>query len=370
MAADPNFRSHASTNQSAEWRIFRQKGRRIWRCRYRLDGETKIKEVSLHISDKQVAQQRLNDLIREQEQEANGIIPPKPLRDAATRNLSEHLNDFVADLIAQGCSDKHIANINYRVRRLVEECRWTRVGDVTADSFLAWRGRQAHAAKTINDYLGAISSLLNWMRKNGRVLQNQLSAVEPVDTTDSETRIRRAFTDDEMGRLIAIAGNYGAVYLMAVCTGLRRSELAGLVWSDLTLDGAKPAVNVRKSIAKNNKDAIIPLHPDLVAALRAMRNGAGEEDPVFQRVPRIERFRRDLKKAGIEYMDAQGRVADFHSLRKTFGTNLHRKGVVPRVAMELMRHSDMRLTAKIYTDVNLLPTAEAIKSLPSFNPPH
>jgi hypothetical protein len=38
--------------------------------------------------------------------------------------------------------------------------------------------------------------------------------------------------------------------------------------------------------------------------------------------------------------------------------------------MELKRHSDMRLTAKIYTDVNQLPTAEAIESLPSFNPPN
>ena len=34
--------------------------------------------------------------------------------------------------------------------------------------------------------------------------------------------------------------------------------------------------------------------------------------------------------------------------------------------MELMRHSDMRLTAKIYTDAMQLPTAAAIQSLPSF----
>ena len=34
---------------------------------------------------------------------------------------------------------------------------------------------------------------------------------------------------------------------------------------------------------------------------------------------------------------------------------LARAGVSPRVAMELMRHSDMRLTAKTYTDVMSLP---------------
>ena len=349
--------------------LLRQKGRRVWRCRFRLNGETKIKEVSLHTFDRQVAQQRLNDLIREQEQEAAGIIPSKPQREAAARNLSEHLSEFVADLSIQGCSQKHIDNITYRVGRLIKDCGWTRVGDVTADSFIAWRGRQKLAAKTINDYLGAISSLLNWMRRNGRILQNPLSMVEPVDTTDAETRIRRAFTNDEIGRLIAIAGEYKAVYLMAVYTGLRRSELKGLVWSDVLLDLLTPVVNVRKSIAKNSKNATIPLHVDLVTALRESRNGANDEDPVFKRVPRIERFRRDLKRAGIPYQNGQGKYGDFHALRHTFGTNLQKGGVLPRVAMELMRHSDMRLTMKIYTDIDQLPTADAIQILPSFNPP-
>jgi integrase len=73
-----------------------------------------------------------------------------------------------------------------------------------------------------------------------------------------------------------------------------------------------------------------------------------------------------LKRAGITYVDASGRFADFHALRKTFGANLLKSNVAPRVAMELMRHSDMRLTAKIYTDAMQLPTAAAIQSLPSF----
>ena len=90
-------------------------------------------------------------------------------------------------------------------------------------------------------------------------------------------------------------------------------------------------------------------------------------DPhVFIRIPRIERFKRDLKKAVIVYTDAQERVADFHSLRKTFGTNMARYGVPSRVAMALMRHRDRRLTDLISTDENMLGTKSAIESLPSF----
>jgi Phage integrase family len=61
-----------------------------------------------------------------------------------------------------------------------------------------------------------------------------------------------------------------------------------------------------------------------------------------------------------------GRKAVFHSLRHTFGTNLARGGVGSRVAMSLMRHSDRRLTDKIYTDENLLGTWAAFDTLPNY----
>jgi integrase len=37
-----------------------------------------------------------------------------------------------------------------------------------------------------------------------------------------------------------------------------------------------------------------------------------------------------------------------------------------RVVMELMRHSDLKLTMKIYTDVSQLPLAACVAALPSF----
>ena len=64
-------------------------------------------------------------------------------------------------------------------------------------------------------------------------------------------------------------------------------------------------------------------------------------------------LRRDLQAAGIPYRDEEGRVLDFHSLRHTFGTNLARAGVAPKVAQELMRHSDINLTMMTYTHVGL-----------------
>ena len=153
---------------------------------------------------------------------------------------------------------------------------------------------------------------------------------------------------------------------MAPHTGLRRSELSKLKWADLHLDETKPFALVRASTTKNSKSAPMALHPELVAILRVIKAESQPDELVFKKFPRIERFKRDLKKAGIPYQDALGRYADFHALRKTLGTNLARAGVPRRTAMSVMRHSDGKLTDKIYTDENLLGIETAIDVLPTF----
>ena len=82
-------------------------------------------------------------------------------------------------------------------------------------------------------------------------------AVEP-------RRQRRAFSVDELRGLIAAGGERGIIYLVAASTGIRRGELRSLEWRDVVLDVAHPFIFVRKSIAKNHKDARQPL-PDYVA---------------------------------------------------------------------------------------------------------
>jgi integrase len=63
-------------------------------------------------------------------------------------------------------------------------------------------------------------------------------------------------------------------------------------------------------------------------------------------------------------VDDLGRRADLHALRKTFGTALVLNGDQPRVVMEVMRHSDLKLTMKFYTDAAQLPVGAALSRLP------
>jgi len=71
--------------------------------------------------------------------------------------------------------------------------------------------------------------------------------------------------------------------------------------------------------------------------------------------------------AGIPFLDSKGKRVDFHSLRHTLSTNMALAGTPPRVAMEIMRHSDIRLTSKTYTDAGKLPVIDAVSQLPSFS---
>jgi integrase len=63
-------------------------------------------------------------------------------------------------------------------------------------------------------------------------------------------------------------------------------------------------------------------------------------------------LRRDLEAAGIPYETPEG-VADLHALRVSYATILARAGVSLVQAQRLMRHSDPKLTANIYTRLRL-----------------
>jgi len=60
---------------------------RLYRARVRLTGDNKVRDIPLKVSDKQVAQQKLNKLVQELEHESAGLIPAKAEREAAQSPL-------------------------------------------------------------------------------------------------------------------------------------------------------------------------------------------------------------------------------------------------------------------------------------------
>jgi len=139
----------------------------------------------------------------------------------------------------------------------------------------------------------------------------------------------------------------------------------GLLWSDVRdLHTERPYLLLRVEETKGKAKRPIPLHPVLVGALHAI---TGPRDGlVFPRFPRWEAMRADFLRAGIEHKDGAGRVAHFHSFRKSFQTLGVNAGVNQRSAQALLGHSDPSLTAGAYTDVASLELHGEISKLPWF----
>ncbi len=76
----------------------------------------------------------------------------------------------------------------------------------------------------------------------------------------------------------------------------------------------------------------------------------------------------DLRDAGIPYQTEEG-IADFHAAgRHTYITQLIRSGVSLPTAMELARHSDVKMTMR-YTRIGIADQAAALASLPAAQQP-
>ena len=111
---------------------------------------------------------------------------------------------------------------------------------------------------------------------------------------------------------------------------------------------------------------MLPVREDLAELLAESRGDAADDERVCRSIPSMETHRRYLDKAGISYVDDRGRRADFHALRHSYGSLLAKSGVAPRVAMALMRHTDMRLTMNVDTDPRIFDLAGAVEKLPTF----
>jgi len=339
----------------------------------------KVKRI-LAYTDKAASLGMLTRLEKELAKGKEGLTDP--YAEHRDRPIVEHLADWVTELRQTGCTPYYASQCEARITRLIEECGWKLLADMKPESFIAWRKNATSnidhklkdksmaklnfmAPKTQNHYLATLGAFCNWCIERKRMEYNPTADVASVEQSGDVRRKRRALTPDQVTTLLAAVPNeYKLLYRMFLTTGLRRNEAAKLQWGDLHIDGPTPFLQLRAQTTKSKRADALPLRADIAAELKMTRNGAGDADPVFRRVPLITEHCRWLDAAGIPYLDAQGRRLDIHALRHTYGTLLSKAGVSPREAMSLMRHTDMRLTMNVYTDPRIFDLANAVEKLP------
>jgi len=282
-------------------------------------------------------------------------------------DVTEHIKAWLADLRRGQRAHHYIRIVEARIERLRKELHWTNPASSRADGLTAWLGREAGAGKsprTVNHHLQTAIAFCNWCAGQRRMEKNPLGHVSKTTVTEPKLA-RRALTAAELDRLVKVDANRGLIYLTAALTGLRREELATLAWGNVRLDALRPYIALRASDTKSRRADTIAVNDELAAVLRCRRPDKWESsDRVFGSVPKVQTLHKDLKAAGIERI-RDGTKVDFHALRVTHATLLATSGVSVRAAMEQMRHTDIRLTTKVYTDPTLLDTHAAVNAIPS-----
>lgn len=196
----------------------------------------------------------------------------------------------------------------------------------------------------------------------------------PRNVCDAVTRPRvprqtmQSLASSQVVKLLETAkgDRLGALYVLAVTTGLRQGELLGLKWEDVDFDRA--ALHVRHTLHELNgrlwigepKTSRARRQIDLpviaIVALRDHRQKMLIEGPdglVFcdtQGGPlrKSNLVRRSflplLKRAGLP-------AIRFHDLRHTAATLLLAQGVHPKIVQERLGHSQISLTLDTYSHV-------------------
>jgi len=131
------------------------------------------------------------------------------------------------------------------------------------DSFVTWRASLKASAKTKKEYQISLNAFLNWLERLGESRGIRSQGSTPSKRGENRFGSYRAFTEEELARLFAIAGKRLLAYQMLLYTGQRKSEVRALVWGDLNLDSAEPYVLFRESTMKDKDKRSVALQQEI-----------------------------------------------------------------------------------------------------------
>jgi integrase/recombinase XerC len=219
------------------------------------------------------------------------------------------------------------------------------LGEATREDIESWIDDRRNAdgrpvsAKTRYWWLSTLHSFYRWATRA------QHLAVDPtvdIDRPKVPKRLPRPVPSAELAEALACADHADPqmrCWLLLGCYGgLRCMEIAGLCREDvLDADG------LLRVLGKGDKERMVPLHPEVLAALNALPMPARGQ--IF-RPARGGTLRPDRVSHLIcNYLHEVGSSRGAHALRHYFGTEVYQASLDLRLTQELMGHSSPATTA-------------------------
>ena len=235
------------------------------------------------------------------------------------------------------------------------------------------RGGKPLSGTQVRNVHRVLHNCLNHGVRLGYIARNP---TDPVEKPRDDTAERPVYTPDEVQQFVSAieADRLRALWYLALSSGLRRAELAGLRWRDLALDRPRSTLAVRttRTTAGNrvveqgpksrSSRRVLHLDPGTVAALvdhrgamaleAELRGKAGLPEYVFvDELGRPYHPARLTRSLHALQRRAQLPEITLHDLRHTAATIALLAGVHPKVVSERHGHASTQITLDRYSHV-------------------
>jgi integrase/recombinase XerC len=240
------------------------------------------------------------------------------------------------------------------------------IGPADADalavrSYLAGLARAGVGARSRARALSALRGFFRYACREGARADDPAAG---VPTPRQPSHLPRHLRPGEIEQLLEaadgdepLARRDRAALELLYASGLRVSELVGLEWSDIDLEG-----RVLRVLGKGGRERMVPFGRPAETALRrwleswgAVRGEPGEAgEPVFLNHRGGRLSDRSVRRILDRYVERAAIAAGVHphTLRHTFATHLLEGGADLRAIQELLGHSSLSTTQK-YTHLEL-----------------
>jgi integrase len=153
-------------------------------------------------------------------------------------------------------------------------------------------------------------------------------------------RLRYLKPEEVDALLKACASHIHPIVVMALNTGMRKSEILNLRWQEVDLGNRKITV----ANTKNNEKRVIPINQTLYKELSTLQRNP-DSNYVFLGKNGLPVG--DIKKGFLGALKRAG-IVDFrfHDLRHTFGSQMIMQGVDIRTVQQIMGHKTIKMTMR------------------------
>ncbi len=220
-------------------------------------------------------------------------------------------------------------------------------------------GKRAEA----NRFLASVRACMQEAYRKGHIESNPVFRIRGLPERPPRERV---LSDDEFKRILEAIDKIAdpfikAAFTLLVQTGARLSEVLHAEWRNIDLEQRLWALPSTKA----GKRQVLPLTPNIAKLLAELPRLGPYVIPGHD--PNKPRF--DLKNPW-EKLKTEAKLTDvcIHDLRRSFGLQVAKKSGL-HVASKLLRHSDIRVTERVYAPLGIDDLRDALvereKGMPS-----